>query len=84
MSSLHVHLYIVVPHSWLSWFATTISRTYGRYIELVDGGYKLTYNWGVPHCMYIFKCIYTYIYIYCLTVSITETKGKPDHTEHLT
>ena len=28
---------------------TTISRTYGRYIELVDGGYKLTYNWGVPH-----------------------------------
>ena len=28
-----------------SWFITTISRTYGRYIELVDGGYKLTYNW---------------------------------------
>jgi len=29
---------------------TRISGTYGRYIELVDGGYKLTYNWGVPHC----------------------------------
>ena len=20
-------------------------------ISIVDGGYKLTYNWGVPHCM---------------------------------
>ena len=19
-------------------------------ISIVDGGYKLTYNWGVPHC----------------------------------
>ena len=20
-------------------------------ISIVDGGYKLTYNWGVPHCI---------------------------------
>ena len=63
MSSLHVHLYIVVPHSWLSWFATTISRTYGRYIELVDGGYKLTYNWGY-HIVCIYLNVFIYIYIY--------------------
>ena len=22
-------------------------------ISIVDGGYKLTYNWGVPHCRLI-------------------------------
>ena len=48
---------LVVPQfdSVLSWFITTISRTYGRYIELVDGGYKLTYNRGVPHCINLYK-----------------------------
>ena len=22
-------------------------------ISIVDGGYKLTYNWGVPHCTFM-------------------------------
>ena len=44
--------YIVVPQfdSVQLVYNYNFCRTYGRYIELVDGGYKLTYNWGAPSC----------------------------------
>ena len=27
------------------------NMVYGRYNELVHGGYKTTYNWGAPSCI---------------------------------
>ena len=36
---------------------TPITMVYGTQITIVIGAYKPTYNWGAPHCIYI------YIYI---------------------
>ena len=37
-------------HILLSWFITSITLVYGGYIELVNGVYKPTYNWGAQPC----------------------------------
>jgi hypothetical protein len=43
----------VVPHNYLSWFITSITVVYGRYIELVNGVYNPIYNvWGA-HIVHI-------------------------------
>jgi hypothetical protein len=34
----------VVPHSQLSWFVTPITWVYGKYTELLTGGYKPTFT----------------------------------------
>ena len=41
---------LVVPHSWLSWFTTSIARfMIDRQIELVNGGCKLCCCPGLNH-----------------------------------
>ena len=52
----HLHIYPRLPTRWCpSSLAklvniTPITMVYGRYNELVNGGYKPTYNWRAPSC----------------------------------
>ena len=41
--------YKVVPHSYLSWFTTTVTMVYGSYIYSY-WSYKPTFKWGAPPC----------------------------------
>ena len=33
---------------------TPMTMVYGTQITIVNGVYKPTYNWGAPHCVYIY------------------------------